>query len=89
PMVQRNYTIAIPLELNPQSTVISWLKRYSRLIFVDFVGSSLLNIYFQNSGEMILRNQQKLVGNTSPTSLLQWIENLILVGWQLCSSVEP
>jgi len=50
---------------------------------------ALMNIYFQNSGEMILRNQQKLVGNTSPTSLLQWIENLILVGWQLCSSVEP
>ncbi|MFM6450730.1 MAG: CRISPR-associated protein Cmr2, partial [Planktothrix sp.] len=50
---------------------------------------ALMNIYFQNSGEMILKNQQKLVGNTSSTSLLQWIEDLILVGWQLCSSVEP
>jgi|AGSF01.1.fsa_nt_gi hypothetical protein len=47
-----------------------------------------MDIYFQNSGKLILKNQKELVGDTSPTTLVQWIENLILVGWQLCSSVD-
>jgi len=49
---------------------------------------ALMDIYFQNSGKLILKNQKELVGDTSPTTLVQWIENLILVGWQLCSSVD-
>lgn len=49
---------------------------------------ALMDIYFQNSGKFILKNQKQLVGDTSPTNLVQWIEDLILVGWQLCSSVD-
>lgn len=55
---------------------------------------ALINLYFpwvrktqqnQNWGQEILQNQRYIVGDNSPEKLLKWINDLILVGWQMCS----
>ena len=47
---------------------------------------ALINLYFQNQGEKIKSDRKKLVDDkNSPEKLLNWISNLILVGWQMCS----
>lgn len=46
---------------------------------------TLINLYFQNQGEKIKKDRKKLVDNNSPAKLLNWISDLIVVGWQMCS----
>ncbi|NET12814.1 MAG: CRISPR-associated protein Cmr2 [Okeania sp. SIO1H6] len=46
---------------------------------------ALMNLYFDNQGDKIIKNKKYLVGDNSPKELLKWISDLILVGWQMCS----
>ena len=46
---------------------------------------ALINLYFQNQSEKIKEDRKKLVEDNSPTKLLSWISDLIIVGWQMCS----
>ena len=46
---------------------------------------ALINLYFQNQGDKIKQDRKKLVDDNSSEKLLNWISDLILVGWQMCS----
>ncbi len=46
---------------------------------------SLLNIYFQNKGDNIFENRTNIVGKKDVNSFKIWVDDLVQVGWQLCS----
>ncbi len=48
---------------------------------------ALFNIYFNQREEEISKNRKDIVGDSSNKSLINWINDLILVGWQLCSDI--
>ncbi len=48
------------------------------------VALALFDIYFSGEAEYLSDNQKDIVGDTSEISLIKWIDDLILVGWQLC-----
>lgn len=49
------------------------------------VALALFNIYFNDRGEELSENRKHIVGDVSSKFLISWIDDLILVGWQLCS----
>ncbi|MEL7034045.1 MAG: type III-B CRISPR-associated protein Cas10/Cmr2 [Cyanobacteria bacterium J06592_8] len=51
---------------------------------------SLMNIYFDQAGDDIFNNQKYIVdeNDSSPIVYLNWVSDLIHVGWQLYSDVE-
>lgn len=45
----------------------------------------LLNLYFgKDKGDELSGNRIKITGGSEPKSVIEWIENMIQVGWQLC-----
>jgi CRISPR-associated protein Cmr2 len=45
----------------------------------------LLNLYFgKDKGDKLSENRIKITGGSEPKSVIEWIENMIQVGWQLC-----
>jgi CRISPR-associated protein Cmr2 len=57
----------------------------TRLRINNRLAIDLMNIYFHNKGEYLRGNVRKITDNTSQLSLVQWIDDFIKVGWQLCS----
>lgn len=49
---------------------------------------ALLDFYFNNAGQSIQQQHGwlKLAGDDSPGAIVQWIDDLVQVGWQLCSN---
>jgi CRISPR-associated protein Cmr2 len=49
---------------------------------------SMLNFYFQQMGEHITKKRDWIyvAGEKSDAAIVQWIDDLIQVGWQLCSN---
>lgn len=58
----------------------------------DAVALSLFSLYFDNDkvgGDKkseLSRNRKKITGSEETKSMIQWIEGMIQVGWQLCSN---
>ena len=48
------------------------------------LSKALLNIYFNNQGDKLFTNRTNLVGDSSPKEFINWVDDLIQVGWQLC-----
>lgn len=46
---------------------------------------ALLSIYFQDQEEQLFRNRADLVGDNDVNSFKLWFNDLVEVGWQLCS----
>jgi CRISPR-associated protein Cmr2 len=48
----------------------------------------MLDLYFGQSGRDIQQKQDwaKVAGDNTPGKIVQWIDDLIQVGWQLCSN---
>ncbi|TVP63066.1 MAG: CRISPR-associated protein Cmr2 [Nodularia sp. (in: Bacteria)] len=78
-------------QINVASEVIDGAKiiknRQALLTFFD--------IYFPNWGEILKKNEKYLIGATDDVSnvqkaqwMINWIENLITVGWYLCSDTS-
>ena len=51
---------------------------------------SLMNIYFDHAGDYIFNNRTDIIdkNDSSPIAYLNWVSDLIHVGWQLYSDVE-
>ena len=57
------------------------------------IALALLDLYFTQNGvddklkksNILSSNQPEITGNSKDKDLIQWIENMINVGWQLCS----
>jgi CRISPR-associated protein Cmr2 len=50
---------------------------------------AFFNLYFNNQADRLFsssRNCRDLIGNDTDTAIIQWIDDLIQVGWQLCPS---
>ncbi|WP_218079666.1 Cas10/Cmr2 second palm domain-containing protein [Anthocerotibacter panamensis] len=53
----------------------------------DRVALALFGIYFgKEQREYLSREREELVGSSKPGAMNEWINDLIQVGWQLCSS---
>ncbi|MEG5175409.1 Cas10/Cmr2 second palm domain-containing protein [Microcoleus sp. B3-D7] len=57
----------------------------------DYLAIEFLDYYFDNAGSKIRKNSQDkrweyIAGNNKPLAVVQWIDDLIQVGWQLCSN---
>ncbi|MBD2207804.1 CRISPR-associated protein Cmr2 [Calothrix sp. FACHB-1219] len=50
------------------------------------IALALFNIYFQQ-GEFLTRNALHIVNNDSSLEIVAWINDLINVGWQLCTDI--
>jgi CRISPR-associated protein Cmr2 len=50
------------------------------------IAVSLFNLYFDNAGEIFKKQQNRsdLIGDNTNLALVNWLDNLIEVGWQLC-----
>ena len=50
------------------------------------IAVSLFNLYFDNAGEIFKKQQKRsdLIGENTNLALVNWLDNLIEVGWQLC-----
>ena len=49
------------------------------------IAIELLNLYFgKDKGSQLSENRIKITGGSDPKSVIEWIENMIQVGWQLC-----
>ena len=49
------------------------------------IAIELLNLYFgKDKGGQLSENRIKITGGSDPKSVIEWIENMIQVGWQLC-----
>ncbi|MEE3717653.1 type III-B CRISPR-associated protein Cas10/Cmr2 [Tumidithrix elongata RA019] len=49
------------------------------------IAIELLNLYFGNDkGTNLSDNREKITGGSDTKSVIEWIENMIRVGWQLC-----
>ena len=49
------------------------------------IAIELLNLYFgKDKGDKLSENRIKITGGSDPKSVMEWIENMIQVGWQLC-----
>ncbi|MGB3558196.1 MAG: hypothetical protein WBA24_06590, partial [Geitlerinemataceae cyanobacterium] len=49
------------------------------------IALSLFNLYFNQKAEYLSENSESIVGTTSRLELIRWINDLICIGWQLCS----
>lgn len=49
------------------------------------LATSLINIYFNNQGETLSKNRREIVGDITAEAFVSWIDDLVHVGWQLCS----
>ena len=45
---------------------------------------ALMQIYFNQDSKELLNRREHLTGDTAPNALLNWIDDLITVGWYLC-----
>ncbi len=58
----------------------------------SYLARQLLDVYFDDIAQKIERNSDKdkrwkyIAGGNSELSIVQWIDDLIQVGWQLCSN---
>ncbi|NEP61918.1 MAG: CRISPR-associated protein Cmr2, partial [Symploca sp. SIO2G7] len=57
----------------------------------DYLAINIFNYYFDNAGKKISANPPKrgwkyITGDNQPLTVVQWIDDLIQVGWQLCSN---
>jgi len=57
----------------------------------DYLATQILDYYFDNAGKKIRKNPLELrwkyiTGDKNSLTLVQWIDDLIQVGWQLCSN---
>jgi CRISPR-associated protein Cmr2 len=57
----------------------------------DYLAICFLDYYFDNAGKKIRQNPpdkrwQYIAGDNKPPAVVQWIDDLIQVGWQLCSN---
>ena len=50
------------------------------------IAVSLFNLYFDNAGEIFKKQQKRsdLIGDNTNLALVNWLDKLIEVGWQLC-----
>ncbi|BAY59565.1 hypothetical protein NIES2135_64420 (plasmid) [Leptolyngbya boryana NIES-2135] len=58
----------------------------------SYLALQLFNFYFDDAGKAIQKNPQDkrwkyLVGSNSELAIVQWIDSLIQIGWQLCSNI--
>jgi CRISPR-associated protein Cmr2 len=57
-----------------------------------YLARQLLDLYFDNTAQRIEKNPDKnkrwkyCAGDNSELAIVQWMDDLILVGWQLCSN---
>ncbi|WP_330203593.1 Cas10/Cmr2 second palm domain-containing protein [Cyanobacterium sp. DS4] len=49
------------------------------------LAKSLIDIYFDNQGEEIFKKRKHIVGDNDSLAFKIWVNNLVEVGWQLCS----
>ncbi|PSB21314.1 CRISPR-associated protein Cmr2 [Phormidesmis priestleyi ULC007] len=49
---------------------------------------AMLDLYFDGLGQEIQKNRQwtAIAGGNSASAIVQWVEDLVQVGWQLCSN---
>lgn len=57
----------------------------------DYLAIKFLDYYFDKAGEKIRKNPPDrrwnyIAGDSKPLAVVQWIDDLIQVGWQLCSN---
>lgn len=57
----------------------------------DYLARQFIDYYFDNVGSRIRQNPPKarwnyIAGDNKPLAVVQWIDDLIQVGWQLCSN---
>jgi CRISPR-associated protein Cmr2 len=50
------------------------------------IAKAIFNIYFNQQGEYLSENRKRIIGDTSNQEFINWIRDLINVGWQLCSN---
>ncbi len=58
----------------------------------DYLAIQILDYYFDNAGSKIRKNPPNsrwnyIAGDNKPLAVVQWIDDLIQVGWQLCSNI--
>jgi len=56
----------------------------------DYLAIELLALYFgEDKKKMFAKNKSRehLTGSNENKAVISWIENMIQVGWQLCSSI--
>lgn len=53
----------------------------------DTLALALFDIYFQNREHLINHSSQIIGGNASYLEIISWINDLINVGWQLCTDI--
>ncbi|MEY3868764.1 MAG: hypothetical protein RLZZ338_2655 [Cyanobacteriota bacterium] len=53
----------------------------------DSLAIDLFNLYFNEEGNRISKDREKIVGNSSNKELINWMDGLIHIGWQLCSNI--
>lgn len=64
------------IELNPNQQSVD-----------DFLALSLFEIYFQDKEYLISNSSKVLGGSGSALDMITWINDLINVGWQLCTDI--
>ncbi|MEG4320843.1 MULTISPECIES: type III-B CRISPR-associated protein Cas10/Cmr2 [unclassified Microcoleus] len=67
------------------------LVETDKLKIDDYLAINFLNYYFDNAAENISKNPPRerwnyIAGDNNPLTVVQWIDDLIQVGWQLCSN---
>ena len=67
------------------------LVETDKLKIDDYLAINFLNYYFDNAAENIRKNPPNerwnyIAGDNKPLTVVQWIDDLIQVGWQLCSN---
>ena len=78
-------------QLKARHAIAPRTKRKIPKISDDAVALSLFGLYFgkdelgQDKKDELSRDRKKITGSEDTESVIQWIEGMIQVGWQLCS----
>jgi CRISPR-associated protein Cmr2 len=62
------------------------LQEMEKLSINKELALALFNLYFDNAGEKFKQERKwiDLAGDNSDSAIVNWIDDLVLVGWQLC-----
>ncbi|GBO52008.1 hypothetical protein APA_4112 [Pseudanabaena sp. lw0831] len=53
----------------------------------DAIALNLFGLYFgKGNQEMLSQQRGQITGSEDPKSMIEWIDGMIKVGWQLCSN---
>jgi CRISPR-associated protein Cmr2 len=68
------------------------LKETEKLKVSDYLAIEIFNYYFDDAGKKIRGNSpdkrwKYIAGDNKSLAVVQWIDDLIQVGWQLCSNI--